>query len=131
MSGDEKRRFCASCDKHVHDLSAGTEEEARTLLAANQGRRICVRFARDASGGVRFRTATAVAAIAVAVAVSGCASHAAETAVQDPTADHDMGDMVPDAIDRCPDSPTSESIADGCPDPNEPAADAGTSSTTK
>lgn len=118
MHGDEKRRFCDSCEKHVHDLSAGTEEEARELLAANQGNRICVRFTHEASGTVRFRAAATVAAVAAAVAVSGCSSQVAETPVQDPSSVMMMGDMVPDAVDRCPDPPTPESIADGCPDPN-------------
>ncbi|MGH7329974.1 MAG: hypothetical protein ACREJX_16635 [Polyangiaceae bacterium] len=113
MTGDDKRRFCESCDKHVHDLSAGTEEEARELLRANQGRRICVRFAKNENGSLRFRAAALVAA---AISVSACGSQAMDQPVVDPsTIDHDQGDMIPDAIDRCPDVPTQESIEDGCP----------------
>lgn len=32
MSGDEQRRFCSHCDKHVHNLSAMTKAQAQELL---------------------------------------------------------------------------------------------------
>jgi len=118
MRGDDKTRFCDSCVKEVHDLSARTEEEARALLAAARGTRICVRFARDSSGAVRFRAVT----LAAAVSVAACASHQTQRAVAAPAPpvaeeDHDMGDMIPDVDDRCPDQPEgSDSIddKDGC-----------------
>ncbi len=39
-------RFCTSCQKHVHDLSAMTRREAETLLerSRNEGHRLCVRY---------------------------------------------------------------------------------------
>lgn len=49
MVGDERVRFCASCEKNVHDLSAHTEGEAERLLRGEAGR-ICIIVERDASG---------------------------------------------------------------------------------
>ena len=77
MPGGESKRFCASCDKHVHDLSAGTEEDARALFAANRGQRVCVRFAKDAAGNVRFRAA----AMATALSLAACGSNPVEAVV--------------------------------------------------
>jgi hypothetical protein len=125
MPGDEKKRFCDSCSKHVHDISEGTEEEARALFAANSGQRMCVRFAKDGAGNVRFRGA----AIAAAFSLAACGSTAATSpVVEDPSSiDRDMGDGIPDVEDVCPDPPTPESIADGCPeiaaDPQDGGAD--------
>ena len=55
MTGDEKRKFCDACAKHVHDLSAMTLREAEAILGAerNSGH-LCIRYAYDASGDVRF-----------------------------------------------------------------------------
>jgi hypothetical protein len=55
MQGDDRRRFCASCRLHVHDLSAMTRDDAEALLrAAGQGR-VCVRLFRRADGRVLTR----------------------------------------------------------------------------
>ncbi len=43
MDGDARRRFCAGCGCHVHDLSAMTGAEAQRLLDRADGR-LCVRF---------------------------------------------------------------------------------------
>lgn len=53
MRGDDRVRFCAHCQRHVHDLSAMTEDEA-TRLICDQAGELCVRYSRDAKG----RTAT-------------------------------------------------------------------------
>jgi len=53
MSGDSLRRHCGQCDRHVHDLSAHTELEARALLAS--GQRLCVRYRSSAAGRILFR----------------------------------------------------------------------------
>jgi hypothetical protein len=130
MPGDTSKRFCSSCDKHVHDLSAGTEQEARALFEKNRGVRLCVRFAKDGAGNVRFRGA----AIAAALSLAACGSNAVDTATPNDVnapimseapktdvtntngdVDVDMGDSIPDEQDRCPDEPTTESISDGCP----------------
>jgi hypothetical protein len=55
MAGDDKRRFCADCKLHVHDLSAMTTAEAHALLRAAGGGRVCVRFHRRADGRVLTR----------------------------------------------------------------------------
>lgn len=55
MVGDERRRFCRHCRKHVHDLSAVTEREARALLSERSGSDLCVSYASDAEGRILFR----------------------------------------------------------------------------
>lgn len=132
MSGVTSKRFCASCEKHVHDLSAGTEEEARALFQKNRGERLCVRFAKDAAGNVRFRGAAIAAALSLAACGSNAVDASTPNAVNAPImseaptektdvtnangeVDVDMGDSIPDDDDRCPDVPTTESISDGCP----------------
>lgn len=57
MQGDATRRFCASCEKHVHDLSALSEAEARSLLQNAQHGSLCVQYTADASGQVQFAPA--------------------------------------------------------------------------
>jgi len=55
MKGDDRRRFCASCKLHVHNLSGMTADAATALLQqASQGR-VCVRFFRRADGTVLTR----------------------------------------------------------------------------
>jgi hypothetical protein len=55
MVGDDRKRFCAQCKLHVHDLGAMTTAEALELLrAAGQGR-VCARFHRRADGKVMTR----------------------------------------------------------------------------
>lgn len=54
MQGDDRRRFCASCKLHVHDLSGMTANEALALLQKGEGR-TCVRFFRRADGTVLTR----------------------------------------------------------------------------
>jgi hypothetical protein len=46
MEGDEKRRFCEHCQKHVYYLGAMPEDEAERLICQRAGS-MCVRFARD------------------------------------------------------------------------------------
>src|SRR4051812_9906801 len=52
MAGDERRRFCAGCGKHVHNLSAITRAEAERLVCEQAGN-LCVRFAVAGDGGVQ------------------------------------------------------------------------------
>jgi hypothetical protein len=51
MTGDERVRHCAACDKDVYDLSEMTAAEAEDLLA-NVGEAACVRLHRRADGTV-------------------------------------------------------------------------------
>lgn len=45
MRGDERRRFCEQCDKHVHNLSAMTKAQAQALLARDP--ELCVIYQYD------------------------------------------------------------------------------------
>jgi len=54
MEGDAVRRFCRKCEKHVHNLSALTEDEARRLLAAERPGRLCVQYAARPDGEIVF-----------------------------------------------------------------------------
>lgn len=54
MSGDDRARFCGSCQLNVYDLSAMTRREAEELIAAREGR-VCVRLHRRADGTVLTR----------------------------------------------------------------------------
>lgn len=45
MRGDERRRFCAQCDKHVHNLSAMTKAQAQALLERDP--ELCVIYQYD------------------------------------------------------------------------------------
>jgi hypothetical protein len=51
MQGDDRRRFCAQCQHHVHNLSALTEREVQKLIATTEGR-LCGMIVRDSSGRV-------------------------------------------------------------------------------
>ncbi|HEX2676824.1 MAG TPA: hypothetical protein VHM19_09295, partial [Polyangiales bacterium] len=58
MQGSEARRFCGSCRKHVHNLSALTQREAERLLNAAP-RDLCARYELDKAGHVKFRRESA------------------------------------------------------------------------
>ena len=49
MSGDERARFCASCEKHVYDFSRMTAEEGLALIREKEGN-VCARLWRRADG---------------------------------------------------------------------------------
>ena len=51
MAGDDAKRFCQHCQKHVHNLSAMPADGAERLVCESAGK-LCVRFARDGSGKV-------------------------------------------------------------------------------
>jgi hypothetical protein len=109
---DPRTRFCGKCNKQVHDLSARTEAEARALFREAGGARLCVRFARDGAGAVRFRAATA--AVALSLAACSAAAPNQPPVTQDEALDHDMGDGIPDKDDVCPDPPNDDPTT-GCP----------------
>jgi hypothetical protein len=50
MVGDDRSRFCVSCQKHVYDLRAMTRAEAEGLLGGNG--ETCIKMARRADGTV-------------------------------------------------------------------------------
>jgi hypothetical protein len=49
MTGDERSRFCAHCQRHVHDVSAMSADALNDLVCQNAGR-LCVRYAADETG---------------------------------------------------------------------------------
>jgi hypothetical protein len=51
-SGDDARRFCAHCQRHVHDLSTMRRDEVTDLICKNAGN-LCVRYERLPDGGVK------------------------------------------------------------------------------
>jgi hypothetical protein len=51
MTGDDRVRFCGSCEKNVYNLSSMPREEAEALLAKHESS-VCVRFYRRADGTV-------------------------------------------------------------------------------
>jgi hypothetical protein len=51
MQGNASRRFCQHCNKHVHNLSAMTRDEAQDLICSSVGE-LCARYARDEAGAV-------------------------------------------------------------------------------
>jgi hypothetical protein len=51
MVGDDRVRFCRSCEKNVYNLSALPRDEAEALLAARDGK-MCVRLYKRADGTV-------------------------------------------------------------------------------
>jgi hypothetical protein len=51
MIGDDRTRFCGSCEKHVYNISAMTVEEATMLIREREGN-LCARLFRRADGTV-------------------------------------------------------------------------------
>ena len=52
MTGDARERFCAHCNRHVHDLSVMSSGEVADLICRNAGD-LCVRFDRAADGQIK------------------------------------------------------------------------------
>lgn len=84
MTPGERGRFCASCQKTVHDLSSMTEAEAREVLKQED---VCVTFELGSGGLVRFERERVVpasrltrrlpiaAAAGLSLALAACAPH--------------------------------------------------------
>jgi hypothetical protein len=52
MVGDDRVRFCPSCEKNVYNLSAMDRDEAERLLQERAGKGLCIRFCQRADGTV-------------------------------------------------------------------------------
>jgi len=52
MVGDERARFCLSCEKNVYNLSSMQRDEAEAFLNERLGGEICVRFYQRADGTI-------------------------------------------------------------------------------
>lgn len=55
LTGTERARHCAACDRTVHNLSSMTDAEAMATLLVLGDSGICVRFEQDASGDILHR----------------------------------------------------------------------------
>ena len=51
MTGDDRVRACADCNKNVYNLSEMTREEAEALIVAKEGR-LCVRYFQRKDGTI-------------------------------------------------------------------------------
>jgi hypothetical protein len=51
MTGDERKRLCTACGKHVYNVSSMTSDEAVALLYTHDGD-VCVRFFRRLDGTI-------------------------------------------------------------------------------
>lgn len=51
MYGDERKRFCSSCNLNVYNLSNMTKQEAENFLINSEGR-VCISFYRRKDGTV-------------------------------------------------------------------------------
>ncbi|TVQ94314.1 MAG: hypothetical protein EA397_02280 [Deltaproteobacteria bacterium] len=82
LGPDERRRFCALCDRHVTNLSAMSEMEARLRVALPtwDGRR-CVSYESGADGKIAFRTSrlTRVVGAVAALLTGATGAWASET----------------------------------------------------
>ena len=87
MLGDDRVRFCVSCEKNVYNLSAMPADDAERLLAERSKGELCVRYYRRADGtimtadcpvGVKRKRRKQVA---LAVAGAGAMALAAGTAL--------------------------------------------------
>ena len=52
MLGDERVRFCLSCEKDVYNLSSMAKDDAEALLRERLGDDLCVRFYQRADGTI-------------------------------------------------------------------------------
>jgi hypothetical protein len=52
MLGDERVRFCLSCEKNVYNLSSMQREDAENLLRERLGNDLCIRFYQRADGTI-------------------------------------------------------------------------------
>jgi hypothetical protein len=87
MSGDDKKRFCGECSKHVHNLSAMTRDEVESFLLQNaEHGAACVRLYQRADGtmltsdcpvGVRRRRARLLVGASAGIGLVALASFTA------------------------------------------------------
>lgn len=99
MDGDEERRFCGVCQKHVHNLSAMRHDDAQELLRQAAGDHLCVRYSAEDDGSLRFRdlvprsrlTRGIRRAAFAAVLLAGCSPQGNEPI-------HELADMAASSI---------------------------------
>ena len=70
LVGGERERYCSTCEKHVHNISAMSRGEAKRFLAAQQAP-ICIRVEVDAQGRAIHRPGLGAIALAASLAACG------------------------------------------------------------
>lgn len=50
MTGDDRKRFCSSCNQNVYNVSSMTPPEAEAFLASKFGQKLCVRYFKRRDG---------------------------------------------------------------------------------
>jgi hypothetical protein len=87
MLGDERVRFCLSCEKSVYNLSSMTKDAAESLLQERLGNDLCVRFYQRTDGTILTQdcpvgvTKKRRKKLALAVAGAGALAAAAATSL--------------------------------------------------
>jgi hypothetical protein len=54
LAGDDKKRFCSKCEKHVHNGEAMTHSEVVRIVHEGQGK-VCMRLVTDESGTILYK----------------------------------------------------------------------------
>ncbi len=134
MLGDERVRFCLSCEKNVYNLSSMAKDDAEALLRERLGDDLCVRFYQRADGtiltadcpvGVKKKRTKK---LALAVAGAGAMAAAAATMFMRDTCTTQAaiaggamyrGDMTPMNVDSSPVPPVAPIAPTTVTDPNE------------
>ncbi|MDC0719282.1 hypothetical protein [Nannocystis bainbridge] len=100
MHGDEARRFCDVCAKHVHNLSAMSRQAATDLLTEHKGQHLCVRYSNQEDGQIAFRDTVPLSRLRpvrtafAAMMLAACAPHGDGPPIQD------LGDIAIEAMAR-------------------------------
>jgi hypothetical protein len=63
MTKQGRDRFCGECKTLVHDLSAMGRREGEMFLADRGGKQVCIKYAYDHLGNVRFAQSPAAASV--------------------------------------------------------------------
>ncbi|MBX3190404.1 MAG: hypothetical protein KF819_25615 [Labilithrix sp.] len=105
MLGDDRVRFCLSCEKNVYNLSSMTRADAEALLRERMGNELCVRFYQRADGTILTQDCPEGAKtkrrkkLAIAIAGAGAMAAATLTAFEKTTcATRTMGAVEPSFV---------------------------------
>ncbi|MBL8942594.1 MAG: hypothetical protein JNK45_05575 [Myxococcales bacterium] len=102
--------WCESCRKHIHDVSAMTEPDARRFLAGLGERSACARYRVDAAATIQFAAVRARIPLAAVLAVATACAGWLPTAESSRCFDPGGADM------DCATSPTRSASAPWHPD---------------
>ncbi|WAS98185.1 hypothetical protein [Nannocystis punicea] len=100
MHGDDERRFCDVCAKHVHNLSAMSRQAATDLLQTHKGEHLCVRYSNQEDGRIAFRDTVPVSRLRPVRTAFAAMMLAACTPYGDGPPIQDIGDIAIEAMAR-------------------------------